>query len=217
MYQKIYPCGSKPATIYSLPKTHKILFDSDDFSLWPIIYFIGTCNYNLAKFLTELLAPVNPKEHCAQDSFSFWEEIQQISSNVNFLVSYDVCSLFTSIPLAETTEIAVELIFENNRQLKVMKRELKQFFNFPFLIFHKDICERFCKDIDINIAFSSLKRSSFFSCKGTLPKSLQSSVGYQFTCGECKACYIGETKSHLNTRIEKHLGKDKKFHIYLHL
>ena len=34
------------------------------------------------------------------------------------------------------------------------------------------ICERFCKDIDINIAFSSLKLSSFFSCKDTLPISL---------------------------------------------
>ena len=29
-------------------------------------------------------------------------------------------------------------------------------------------------------------------------------------------CYVGETKGHLNTRIEEHLGKDKKSHIYLH-
>ena len=81
----------------------------------------------------------------------------------------------------------------------------------------RHICERLCKDIDINIAFSPLKLSSFFSCKDTLPKSLQSYVVYQFTCAECKACYIGETKRHLNTRIEEHLGKDKKFHIYSHL
>ena len=33
MYKKIYPCGSKKATIYGLPKTHKMLFDSDEFSL----------------------------------------------------------------------------------------------------------------------------------------------------------------------------------------
>ena len=60
----------------------------------------------------------------------FCEEIQQVSSNDNFLVSYDVCSLFTSIPLQETIQIAVELIFQNNPQLKVTKRELKQLFNF---------------------------------------------------------------------------------------
>ena len=128
-YKKIYTCGSKTA-IYGLPKTHKMLFDSDDFSLRPIISSIGTYNYNLAKFLTELLDPVISKEHCAKDSFSFCEEIQQVSSNDNFLVSYDVCSLFTSIPLQETIQIAVELIFQNNPQLKVTKRELKQLFNF---------------------------------------------------------------------------------------
>ena len=79
-----------------------MLLDSDDFYLRPIISSIGTYNYNLAKFLTELLDPVTSKEHCAKDSFSFCEEIQQVSSNDNFLVSYDVCGLFTSIPLQET-------------------------------------------------------------------------------------------------------------------
>ena len=81
----------------------------------------------------------------------------------------------------------------------------------------RHIFERFCKDIDIKIAFSPLKLSSFFSCKDTLPKSLQSYVVYQFTCAGCKACYIGETKRHLNTRIEEHLGMDKKSHKYSHL
>ena len=81
----------------------------------------------------------------------------------------------------------------------------------------RHIWERFCKDIDIKIAFSPSKLSSFFSWNDTLPKSLQSYVVYQFTCAGCKACYVGETKRHLNTRIEEHLGKDKKSHIYSHL
>ena len=78
----------------------------------------------------------------------------------------------------------------------------------------RHICECFCKDIDIKIAFSPLKLKS---CKDTLPKSLQFYVVYQFTCAGCKACYIGETKCHLNTRIKEHSGKDKKSHIYSHL
>ena len=45
----------------------------------------------------------------------------------------------------------------------------------------------------------------------------QSYVVYQFTCAGCRACYVGETKRHLNTRIEEQLGKDKNSHIYLHL
>ena len=62
-----------------------------------------------------------------------------------------------------------------------------------------------------------LKLKTFFYCKDTLPKSLQSYVVYQFTCAGCKAYYIGETKRHLNTRTEEYLGKDKKPHIYSHL
>ena len=58
---KIYACGSKPATIYDLPKTHKMLFDYDDFSLRPIISSIGTCKYDLAKFITELVDSVISK------------------------------------------------------------------------------------------------------------------------------------------------------------
>ena len=103
-----------------------MLFESDESSLWPIISSIGTYNCNLVKFLTELLDPVIPKEHRAKDSFRFSEEIQQVSSNDNILVSYNVCSLFESMTLQETIEIEVELIFENNAQLKVMKRELKR-------------------------------------------------------------------------------------------
>ena len=106
-----------------------MLFDSDNFSLRTIISSIGTYNYNLAKFLTELLDPVISKEHCAKDLFSFREEIKQVSSNDNYLVLY-VCSLFTSIPLQETIQIAVELIFQNSPQLKVRTRDLKQLFNF---------------------------------------------------------------------------------------
>ena len=30
VYKKTYNCGSKPPTIYGLPKTQKLLFDTDD-------------------------------------------------------------------------------------------------------------------------------------------------------------------------------------------
>ena len=52
--------------------------------------------------------------HCTKDSFSFCEEIKKLRASNKFLVSYDVCSLFTSIPLTETIDIAVDLLFEKN-------------------------------------------------------------------------------------------------------
>ena len=154
-YKKIYPCGSKPAVIYGIPETHKMLFDSGDSSLPPIISSIGHYNYNLAKFLTELLDSVISKDHCAKDSFSFCEEIQQVSSNDNILVSYDVCSLFTNITLQETIQTAVELIFQFNPRLKVTKRELKQIFNLATSGTHFIFNGSFYDQVDgVSIGFS---------------------------------------------------------------
>ena len=70
-YDIIYPCGSQPAKIYSTPKTHKLNSPTDTLTFRPIFSYIGTYNYNLAKFLTDMLDPVIPTEHCTKDSFSF--------------------------------------------------------------------------------------------------------------------------------------------------
>ena len=48
--------------------------------------------------------------------------------NNKFLVSYDVCSSFTSIPLTETIGIAVDLIFEKNPGYEILKTDLKKLF-----------------------------------------------------------------------------------------
>ena len=129
-YDKIYPSASKPASIYGLPKIHKLNINKDNLSLRPIISSIGTYNYNLSKFLTNLLAPVIPTTNCTKDSFTFCEGIKTIRATNNFLISYDVCSLFTSIPLKETVDIAVGLLFEHNPDFEITKNELKKLFDF---------------------------------------------------------------------------------------
>ena len=68
--------------------------------------------------------------HCTKDSFSFCEEIKKVRASNKFLVSYDVCSLFTSIPLAETIDIAVDLLFEKNPGFKISKADLRKLFQF---------------------------------------------------------------------------------------
>ena len=96
----------------------------------PIVSSIGTYNYHLSKFLTDLLDPIIPTSHCTKDSFTFCEEIKKVSATNRFLISYDVCSLFTSIPLKETIDIAVNLLFEHNPGLNITKAELKKLFEF---------------------------------------------------------------------------------------
>ena len=126
-YDKIYPSGSKPGSIYGLPKIHKLNINKDNLSLRPIISSIGTYNNNLSKFLTNLLAPVIPTSNCTKDPFTFCEEIKKVRGTNKFLISYDVCSLFTSIPFKETIDFAADLLFDPNPDFKTTKNQLKLF------------------------------------------------------------------------------------------
>ena len=130
VYDKLYPSGSAPARIYDTPKMHKFS-SSDSFpKLRPIVSSIGTFNYNLVRFLCDLLSPLVPNDYSCKDTFSFVSQIKNANLSKKFLVSYDVTSLFTNIPLQETTDIAINLIFNHNPNLNISKKELKKLFLF---------------------------------------------------------------------------------------
>ena len=40
---------------------------------------------------------------------------------------------------------------------------------------------------------------------------------YKFSCASCSSSYIGKTCHHFKTRIEEHIKKDNKSHIFKHL
>ena len=109
---------------------HKLKTDNDELKLRSIISCINTYNYNLSSFLAKLLNPLIPKEYCAEDTFSFINDIRNISSPRSFMVSYDVVSLFTNIPLKETINLAVNLITQSNPSIKISKDDLRGLFRF---------------------------------------------------------------------------------------
>ena len=123
-YEKLLPSRSKLTFKYETPKILKLKHHIiNDLSLRPIISSIGTYNnnnnnYSLGKFLSSILEPVVSTTHCTKDSFSFCEEIKKVRANNKILVSYDVCRLFTSIPLTETIDITVDLLFEKKEKKK---------------------------------------------------------------------------------------------------
>ena len=129
-YENIYRSGSQPARLYGNHKTHKLKSESDNLTFCPIVSSIGAYNYKLTKFLTRMLDPVIPKDHCTKDYFSFCKEIKKVNSTNKVLISYDICSLFTSIPFNETIGLAVKLIFDNNPNIKITKKDLKKLFEF---------------------------------------------------------------------------------------
>ena len=129
-YERIYPSGSQPSRLYGTPKVHKIKSNSAVPSFRPIVSSIGSFNYNLSRFLCDILTPFILTDYCTQDSFSFVKEVQEVSVSDYFMVSYDLCSLFTNIPLNETIDLAVDIIFDNNQSMNITKPQLKKLFVF---------------------------------------------------------------------------------------
>ena len=78
----------------------------------------------------------------------------------------------------------------------------------------KNLCEKFCKNVDVRLAFQSFKLCSLFGKKDRLP--LKSHVVYKFICAGCNSCYVGYTTRHFDTRVHEHLN-DKQSHICKHL
>ena len=129
-YDKLYPSGSAPARIYGTLKMHKFS-PSDSFpKLRQILLSTGTFNYNLACFLCDLLSPLVPNDYSCKDTFSFVSQIKNANPSKQFLVSYDVTSLFTNITFRETIDIAINLIFNHNPNLNITKKEFKKLFLF---------------------------------------------------------------------------------------
>ena len=84
-YDKLYPSGSAPARIYGTPKMHKFS-SSDSFpKLRPIVSSIGTFDYNLARFLCDLLSPLVPNDYSCKDVFPFASQIKNANLSKNFL------------------------------------------------------------------------------------------------------------------------------------
>ena len=123
-YDKLYLPGSAPALTYGIPKMHKF-YSSDSFpKLRPIASSIGTFSYHLARFLCDLFSPLVPNDYTCKDTFSFLSEIKNANLSKKFLVSYDVTRLFTNIPLQETIDIAINIIFNHNPRLTITKKKL---------------------------------------------------------------------------------------------
>ena len=89
--------GSRLADPYGLPKTHK-----RQLAMRPMLSATGTYNYKLAKWLDEKLKPLSVNDHTISNVFNFVDALHDMEVYDNsILVSYDVTSLFTNVPVDE--------------------------------------------------------------------------------------------------------------------
>ena len=108
-YEDLYPVGSSPGILYGRAKIHKPVKDGIP-SFRPNLSAIGTPTYKLSKCFVPLLTPLTLNEYRIKDSFSFAEELLNYDSNL-IMASFDVESLFNNIPLQETIDLCVKLLF----------------------------------------------------------------------------------------------------------
>ena len=105
-----------------MPKVHKPLVGNLP-KFRPIVSMIGTPTYKLSKFLVPLIAPVTTNEYTVEDSFAFAKEVVDYDSTL-FMSSLDVTSLFTNIPLNETTDIICNELFKEKEYINGMDKRI---------------------------------------------------------------------------------------------
>ena len=110
-YNFIRPVGSQRPRLYGLPKTHKT-----GTPLRPILSLVGSAEHNLAKFLNSILEPVTTRfsKFTIKDSFTFADKIRRTPAENTYMVSFDVKSLFTNVPLTETINICAEALYQDH-------------------------------------------------------------------------------------------------------
>ena len=87
-----------------------------------IVSSIDTFSYNLPCFLCDLLSPLVSIDYLSKDTFSFVSQIKNANLSRTRLVFYDVTSIFTNIPLQQTIDIAISLIFNHNPNLNITRK-----------------------------------------------------------------------------------------------
>ncbi|CAF3806187.1 unnamed protein product [Rotaria sordida] len=114
-YKYIKPVGSVPARLYGLPKVHK-----DNVPLRPIVSCIKSYNYKLGKFLANIIKPIRVSPYSLKHTNDFFKFIQQNShlSRNNKMISFDIQSLFTNIPVRETIEIICNKLYCTDPKLR---------------------------------------------------------------------------------------------------
>ena len=100
----------------------------EDLPLRPIISTIRIATYELAKYLAQILKPLGQSQYTIKISKSFIKTLKKQKIPPGYqMVSFDVVSLFTNVPLEETINIIIKRIYHKNEiSTNIPKQEMKE-------------------------------------------------------------------------------------------
>ncbi len=121
LYSKLHCSVAQTPKLYGLPKIHK-----QNTPMRPIVSFCSSPTYELSKYLARILKPLTERsEHRLVNSADFITKIRaETISDTHELVSFDVKSLFTSIPLQLAIECMKESLANYDDELPIPKEEI---------------------------------------------------------------------------------------------
>ena len=113
LYHKIRRTGDfYNGHLYGLPKIHK---NSADPPLRPIISMVGTVTHDIAQFINSVIRPYLNTSQIVKSGTEIIAQFENITLNTNeCLVSLDVESLFTNVPVRETIDIIIEMVYSHD-------------------------------------------------------------------------------------------------------
>ena len=131
-YKLLYPTGSKPGSFYGNATVHKLKKGQGlkELKLRPIVTKVGTATYYTAKYLANLLALLGKSDYTIINTADFINRLKKERiPRKHEMISFDVKSLFTNVPLDDTISIIARKIFdevkkETNIPRKVMRELL---------------------------------------------------------------------------------------------
>ena len=106
-YFKLKPTGTQPPRFYGLPKIHK-----DGTPMRPIVSFTGTPLYEISKYIANILRPYGKlkEQHTSSSKYFSTFICQQKIEPDEIMVSFDVTSPYTTIPIGQALLIIRDLL-----------------------------------------------------------------------------------------------------------
>ena len=149
---------------------------------------------------------------------SFHNDIENIKSNL-------IKNAYPPFFIGKAIKKYLDYKFSSNQNQLKDKSDI-YYFKIPYIgnlshhikIKLSKLCKEICtENFNVKLVFNSVKVKNYFSYKDPIPNDLKSFLVFKFTCVSCSSSYIVETCRHFKTRIEDHIKKDDKCHMFKHL
>lgn len=107
-YNLARPVSSRAARLYGQPKLHKT---EQNYPLRPVMSAIKTVGYGLGRMLSNRLSHLRKSPYVIKNSFDFLNKIKSSKNVSKTMISFDVVSLFTCVPLTFTIDYILDQMY----------------------------------------------------------------------------------------------------------